>query len=48
MEKDHISDHQLSVAIGKPLMLSPAFPLRHTERDSFPSFRAPSNHTTSL
>jgi hypothetical protein len=31
------------LAIGKRLMLSPAFPLLHTERDSFPSFRVPSS-----
>jgi hypothetical protein len=31
------------LAIGKRLMLSPAFPLLRTERDSFPSFRVPSS-----
>ena len=31
------------LAIGKHLKLSPAFPLLHTERDSFPSFRVPSS-----
>lgn len=31
------------LAIGKRLILSPAFPLLHTERDSFPSFRVPSS-----
>ena len=32
-----------SLAIGKRLKLSPAFPLLHTERASFPSFRVPSS-----
>lgn len=34
---------QQSSAIGKRLKLSPAFPLLHTERASFPAFRVPSN-----
>ena len=34
---------QQLLAIGKHLKLSPAFPLLHTERDSFPSFRVPSS-----
>jgi hypothetical protein len=31
------------LAIGKHLMLSPAFPLLHTERASFQAFRVPSS-----
>lgn len=34
-----------TLAIGKRLMLSPAFPLLRTERDSFPSFRVPSSNS---
>jgi hypothetical protein len=33
----------LSVTIGKRLMLSPAFPLLHTGRASFPASGVPSN-----
>lgn len=38
-----LNDIKLKLAIGKRLKLSPAFPLLHTERDCFPSFRVPSN-----
>ena len=37
------ADTVYKLAIGKRLMLSPAFPLLRTERDSFPSFRVPSS-----
>ncbi len=33
----------LELEMKKTNRLSPAFPLLHTEYDSFPSFRAPSN-----
>ena len=39
----HLSQNLSRVAIGKPLKLSPAFPLLRTERASFQAFRAPSS-----